>query len=303
MVDSEEFCHADSRRIRTFASSGSAPRVAGAGWDGHVYIWDVEARQRVYDFPTATESGGVSLALSANGSACFVGTYYSWGAACVDLQTRQELWRRPDLTRFYGLEAHPDETAVTAWFDRRAGLTLETLTGRTVDRHIALHGFAASRFNRWTLKYGKQFELIGPDTARRTWRRDGFALLACAFSPDHCVVSEAASTVQAHDLESRGLSWTYQPRPGAHVTALEFSTRLGCFVAVEYAYTDQARAEGPMVSLLRFDSGGRVLFRQAIRDWSDVVLCSDGQLLLNGLGELYDVQTGRVAYVFPDFPR
>ena len=302
-LDPSEFCQAGTRRISTLASSAAAPLVAGAGWDGHIYVWDVATRKRVHDVPTAAESGGVSLALSANGSACFVGTYYSWGAACIDLAERREVWRRSDLKRFYGLTALRHDPALVAWFDRKAGLTLDARSGETRDRHVGLRAFYASPFDRCTLKYGRQFELTSPAAGRHTWASESFALLACGFSPDRCVVSEAAAGVQSLDLASGLVSWTYRPRLGAHVTALDFSVRLGCFVALEYAYTDAARAEGPMVTLLHFDSDGQVVFRKAIREWSEAAFCASGELLLNGLGELHDVQTGEVTHVFGDFPR
>jgi hypothetical protein len=200
------------------------------------------------------------------------------------------------------MAALPDETGVVACFDDRAGLTLEARTGQTVERHVGLRAIGVSRFDRWTLKYGRRFELIGPTSQRRRWNRESFALLAHAFSPDQCVVSETGSAVCARDVVSSRVLWTYLPRPGAHVIALEYS-HLGHFVALEYAYTDEARADGPILSLLHFDSGGRVAFRKAIREWPDAVFCEHGARVLNELGELHDVRTGEVEYVFPDFPR
>jgi hypothetical protein len=232
-----------------------------------------------------------------------VGTYYSWGAACVELEAGRERWRRTDLKRFYGMAALPDETGVVACFDGRAGLTLEAQTGQTVERHIGLRAIGASRFDRWTLKYGRRFELIGPTRERRRWNRESFALLAHAFSPDQCVVSESGSAVCARDVVSSRVLWTYLPRPGTHVIAIEYSTHLQHFVALEYAYTDEARADGPMVSLLHIDSSGRVAFQKAIREWPEAVFCENGAFVLNGLGELHDVRTGEVEHVFPDFPR
>jgi hypothetical protein len=129
-------------------------------------------------------------------------------------------------------------------------------------------------------------------------------LLAGAFSPDRCAVSEAGAAVRAFDLTSGLPVWTYQPKPGVHITALDFSPPLGCFVALEYAYTDAARADGPMMGLLHLDSNGHVAFRRSVREWSEAnTFCANGELMLNGLGELHDVGTGDVVHVFSDFPR
>ena len=57
-----------------------------------------------------------------------------------------------------------------------------------------------------------------------------------------------------------------------------------------------------MVTLLHLDSNGTVVFRKAVRDWSDAVFCAGGTMLLNGLGELYETATGTLVHVF-DFPR
>jgi len=278
--------------------------VAGAGCDGRIYLWDVAARGRLHDFPTTADDGGVSLAVDASGSACFVGAFYAWGAARIDLADGCERWRRKDLRRCYGLEAAPHDATLVGWFDGKAGLTLDAASGETLERHRGLRAFCASRFDRSVLKYGKAFELITPAGARVRWAPDTFALLAAAFSPDRCVISEAGAAVRAIDVTSGVPDWTYQPRPGVHITALDFSPRLERFVALEYAYTDRARAEGPMMSLLHLTSDGRVVFHRSVREWSEAnTFCANGELMLNGLGELHDVETGDVVHLFADFPR
>jgi hypothetical protein len=116
------------------------------------------------------------------------------------------------------------------------------------------------------------------------------------------VISESASGIAAVDLTSGRAAWEYTPRQGAHVIQLDFSPRLGRFVALEYAYTDGARLSGPTVTLLHIDTLGSVVFRTAVQDWSEAVFCANAELMLNGLGELYDVHTGELTHVF-DFPR
>jgi hypothetical protein len=73
-------------------------------------------------------------------------------------------------------------------------------------------------------------------------------------------------------------------------------------VALEYAYTEAGRQTGPMVALLHFDLSGNVVFRKAVREWSDAVFCADAAFLLNGLGQLYDTSTATLTHVF-EFPR
>lgn len=277
--------------------------MAGAGLDGQVYVWNVESRVLVHEFPTTIRSGGVSLALSADGSTCFAGTYYAWGVACVDLSERRELWRRSDLKRFYGLAFVPHDGSLVGWFDGRAGQVLDGRTGQSIERRHGLSAFYASRFDRSVLKYARQLELINAFGERHRWSRESFALLDAGFSPESCVVSEVGGAVRAFELDTGHLTWTYQPSPGTHVTLLDFAPRLGRFVAMEYAYTAAARETAPMVSLLHFEPGGQVVFRRAVRDWSVAVFAGNGEFLLNGLGELHEVETGDVVHVFTDFPR
>jgi hypothetical protein len=298
----EDFCRVGTRRVRAFAAAATAPLVAGAGWDGRVHVWNVQSKQRVLEFATSADRGGVSVALSPNGSACFVGTYYAWGAACVEIAEGRECWRRSDLKRFYGMASSPDGAMIIGWFNGRAGLTLDAGTGASVTRHVGLRKYCFSRFDGSHLKFARQFELSRPDGQRHQWAPESFALLTCAFSPQHCVVSESASAVNAIELTSGTRAWRYQPRVGAHVTGLDYSPRLRRFVALEYAYTEAARETGPMLALLHFDTRGNVVFRRSIREWPDAVFCADGELLLNGLGELLDTSTGELTYVF-EFPR
>ena len=301
-INPEDFARVGSRRIRGFAAAARAPIVAGAGSDGHVYCWDVGAKTRISEFPTSPDSGGVSVALTPQGRECFVGTYYAWGVACLDVVSRVTRWHRTDLKRVYGLATSADGNDVVTWFDRRAGLGLDSQTGQSCSRHVGLQMFTASRFDTSELKYKKQFELSKRGQLRHKWSRDSFALLACAFSPHLCVVAESGMPAKAIELTSGRVAWVYRSRDGAHVTALDFSPRLECFVALEYACTGAARETGPMVALLHLDMSGTVIFRKAVREWSDAVFCADGDLLLNGLGELYDTSTAALTHVF-EFPR
>jgi hypothetical protein len=140
-VNPEDFSRAGTRRIRTFAAAASGPMVVGAGWDGHVYVWDVETRTRVREFPTSEDSGGVSVALTPQGRECFVGTYYAWGVACLDVASKEKRWHRTDLKKVYGLATSASNVVfrktVREWSDAvfcADGAFLEW-TRRTV-RHV-----------------------------------------------------------------------------------------------------------------------------------------------------------------------
>jgi len=301
-VNPADFCHAGTRRIDHLAAAADAPVVAGAAMDGHIYVWDVQARTAVFDVPASARRVGFSVALSPQGLECFVGAYRAWGIACIDVANRHERWRRRDLKHVRGLTAAFDGHAVVAWFPDRAGLLLDAHTGESVERYVGLREFSTSRYGQSTLKYARQFELLSGNGARYRWPRDSFALLCSAFSPDLCVVSESTTPARAIDLRTGKVVWEYRPREGAHILQLDYSPGLDCFVALEYAYTDPARDTGPMVALLHLDRSGHVSFNKAIREWPLGVFCAQGSLLLNGLGELYDVSTATVTHVF-EFPR
>jgi hypothetical protein len=301
-INPDDFTRPGTRRIESFAAAANAPIVAGADADGHIYVWNVETRTRICDFSTSTDNGGVSLALTPDGRDCLVGTYYAWGVARVDVASREKHWHRTELRKTHGLSCSADGRDVVAWFDGRAGVSLDLQTGQTRTKHPGLRMFAASRFDRSELKCGRQFELCEDGRVRHKWPRDSFAVLACAFSPRFCVVAESGVPAKAIELTSGKPAWSYQSRDGAHLVSLDFSSRLGYFVASEYAYTETGRASGPMVALLHVDAFGDVVFRQPVRDWSDAVFCADAAFLLNGLGELIETKTGAVSHVF-DFPR
>jgi hypothetical protein len=301
-VNPDEFARVGTRRIQRFSAASSAPVVIGAGSDGHVYVWNVETKSLVCDFPTSEKSGGVSVALTPQARECLVGTYYAWGVACVDVVNKETRWRRTDLRKVYGLSASADAKEVVAWFDGRAGLRLDLQTGQVLSKSPGLRMFAASRFDSNELNYKRQFELSRNGRVRHKWPRDSFALLSCAFSPQLCVVAESAVPAKAIELTSGKVEWVYRSRDGAHLIEVDFCPSLDCFAALEYAYTEAGRETGPMVALLHFDLSGRVVFRKAINDCHDAVFCADGTLVLNGLGELYETSTGTLAHVF-EFPR
>lgn len=301
-INPEEFARVGTRRIQTFSAAARAPVVIGAGSDGHVYVWNVETKSLVSDFPTSKDSGGVSVALTADARECLVGTYYAWGVACVDVNTREIRWRRTDLRKVYGLSATEDDQEIVAWFDRRAGQRLDLHTGESLSKSPGLYMFAASRFDRRELHYRRQFELVEGGRVRHKWPRESFALLSCAFSPELCVVAESRAPAKAIDLTSGKVAWAYQSRAGAHLVGLDFCPSLNDFVALEYAFSEGGRETGPMVAIVHLDVSGTVVFRHAIREWLDAVFCADGTFVLNGLGELFETSTGKLAHVF-EFPR
>src|SRR5689334_21002007 len=128
-INPEDFARPGTRRIERLAAAAAAPIVVGAGTDGHVYVWNVETKALVWDFPTEADNGGVSVALTRNGRECLVGTYSAWGVACVDVVSKQIRWHRTDLRKTYGLSTSADSKEVVVWFDRKAGLGLELETG------------------------------------------------------------------------------------------------------------------------------------------------------------------------------
>jgi len=300
-IDPNDFCRPGTRRVESFGASACAPLVAAAGGDGQIYVWDVHSKTRVSTFNTTQDSGGVSVAMSPDGQTCFVGTYYAWGVAAFAIPDARRRWQRVDLKRVYGIACVNQQSIVT-WFDGRAGLTLDTETGESRERHVGLRHFGGSRFDGSTLKFARRFALHSSAGEVHTWAGTSFAVLAVAFSPTTCAISESAGPLRAFDSITGRALWEYRSRPGAHVTQLDYCPRIGAFVALEYAYSEAAREAGPMMELLHVDASGRVPFRSAVRGWSNAIFCADGELLLNGLGELFDVTTGELTHVF-DFPR
>jgi WD40 repeat protein len=300
-LNPDDFCRPGTRRVETFGAAARAPIVACAGTDGRVSIWDVRAKVQVFAFDTCEDNGGVSVAMSSDGRTCFAGTYHEWGVAAFDLDSARERWRRTDLERVRGVAAL-DERSIVTWFERRPGFTVDADTGEFRERHLGLRHFTASRFGPSSLTLAKQFSLTSPAGDVHTWAPESFAVLSVAFSPTICVISESVAPVRAFNVSTGDRLWEYRSRPGAHVLQLDYASSLGEFVALEYAYSEAAREAGPMMELLRVNAVGGVRDRKAVRGWPDAVFCAEGELLLNGLGELFDVSTAEVIHVF-DFPR
>jgi hypothetical protein len=260
-----------------------------------VYVWNVAARETVYEFDTTDDSGGVSVALSPDGNRCFVGAYYAWGGACVDVPKATRIWWRRDLKRFYGLASSDGGRSLTCWFDGSAGLTLSAAAGETIRRHVGLRGFYSSSHSDWSLACGRSFELLRARHLVHKFPRRSFTELSATFAFDHCILSESGAATRAVSLTSGLEEWRYEPRAGAHVIALDYCREIDRCVAIEYAYTDEARANGPMVALLHLTRAGEVTLCKPITEWSEaLVFCTRGTRLLNGLGELYDVPTGEL---------
>ena len=275
--------------------------MVGAGCDDHVHVWDIQSRRKIFEFAGPTDSGGISVAMSPRGDVFFLGTYYAWGVACVSIDAGDEIWRRRDLKRLYGLRTF-DQNRLACWFDSRAGLTLDIATGETLTKHNGLERVFVSRFDNFSLKSARGLELWKGSEKLYRWPRASFATLASAFSETICVISEAGESTRAFNLQTGQLVWKYEPIPGTHIVNLDYSQRLTRFVGVEYAYTDGARKTAPIVALLHFDASGQNTFRREIRDWHETVFCCDGDKLLNGVGELFDTESGDLEYVF-EFPR
>ncbi|MGE5598527.1 MAG: hypothetical protein ACM3XS_04030, partial [Bacteroidota bacterium] len=212
-------------------------------------------------------------------------------------------WRRRDLKRFYGLAPSGTGKTLIGWFNGRAGLELDAATGETVRRLVGLGGFYSSPHTDWALLCRRSFELHRSEELVYRLPRQSFAELSAAFAPDQCVISESGAATRSVSLTSGAEVWRYDPRAGCHVIALDYCQEIDRIVAVEYAYTEEARAVSSVVTLLHLTRRGEIALRKPIRPWAEaVVFCAQGTRLLNGLGELYDARTGEIEYVF-EFPR
>ncbi len=215
---------------------------AVVSWGGWVRLFSISDRAFVRDLFTYKDSGGVSVAISADDQLCLVGSYYAWALACFDIRTGDLVWKREDLRRFYGLTFSPELNSLFGYFDGKSALRIDPRTGRTLESFRGVKDVAASPFTGLVLFGDSKSFVLRNGAGERLWAvpRESFAVLDVAWSPDTVAISEVAATrsdgakagIRCYSLHGE-LLWRYKGRK-THVQPLMYNPQVGGYVGVDF---------------------------------------------------------------------
>jgi hypothetical protein len=187
------------------------------------------------------DSGGISAAVSPDDRFLFLGTYYAWGLACVEIATRRFVWKRSDLKRFYGLCFSPKDNCLYAEFDRAAAMKIDSRTGETTAKLLHMKEVAASPYGDYLLA-SESNHLCLRDTAGSTlqkWPVEGFKIFNVGWSPRTVAIVECVDLLKlqekfgtrVYDLQSGAVVWR-QPHKETYPDGIMFRPE-GEYVGIE----------------------------------------------------------------------
>ncbi len=223
-------------QVNCWYSSNYCAVVSRDGW---VRLFSLADRCFLREFFTHKDSGGVSVALSADDQRCFLGSYYAWGLACFTVSTGERKWKRDDLRRFRGLTFSPQLHRLFGYFDGKGALEIDPETGQTVQSFRGTTDLVASPINDLVLFGDKKSLSLWRGTRSKLWSvsREGFAVLDVAWSLDTVAISEARDTdrefgVRCFSTDGE-LLWRYNSRK-TQVSPLMYNPARRVYVGIDY---------------------------------------------------------------------
>lgn len=203
-------------------------------------LYDLKRREFVQEF-RIPDSGGMSVAVSADDRFLFLATYYSWGMACVEIASRKFVWRRKDLKRFNGLSFSPKDNCLYAEFDRGSAIKIDSMTGETIAKFPRIGEVSVSSYGDYVLMCDPKYMCLR-DTAGNSlqkWPREGFKVLTVGWSTQTIAIVECVDLLtlqekygtRVYDLKSGALVWR-QPRKETQPLGIMFKPE-GEYVAIE----------------------------------------------------------------------
>jgi hypothetical protein len=200
--------------------------------EGRLWLFNLSDRRCLRSFAVRYDFGGRRLAVSPDGSRCFVGCYDVEGMGAY-LADGAEAWRRKDLKAIQQLEALPAENAVFCGRDGASHL-LCAETGKTMDKPRGVKAVYARTAGPEVILAGPRFELHAP-YGRCRWKASrsvDFREMDCAFSRGEVAIAEGRGPVRCFDLVAGTPLWSHQPPAESHFLSLTYREQTGCFVGL-----------------------------------------------------------------------
>ena len=245
--------------------------------DGWVRLFSLPDRCFLRDVFTHNDSGGVSVAFSADDQRCFLGSYHAWGLACFTVSTGECKWKREDLRRFRGLTFSAKLHRLFAYFEGKSALEMDPETGQTMQSFRGTTDLVASPLNDLLLFGDKKSLSLWRGTSKKLWTvsREGFAVLDVAWALDTVAISEARDT--ARDFGVRCFSthgellWRHHSRK-TQVSPLMYNPARRVYVGVDYTPGTEDRF------LIHWDEEtGKIQHERTIPHTMHGALCQRGE--------------------------
>lgn len=269
-----------NRSAKSWFDSNYCALVTRGGW---VRLFNVAENRIDIDLFTHKDTGDISIAMSPDDRFCFIGSYCSFGLTCFDVSPGQMVWKRNDLRRVYGLTYSKTQNCLFCCFQGKSALRIDPQTGATMDTFRGVNFISASPFSDVVL-YGNhnQFTLrLGNGEKLWSARRESFAVMDVAWSPETLAISECANADPKGIRENAGircfslhgkLLWRYKGR-WTHIFSLMYRPSSRQFVGFD-------PDRGKDIYLIRLDEQtGRVFHEQVMPHTMLGEFCQQGQML------------------------
>lgn len=290
-------------KVRHIATSHRGRIFASGEFERRVQIWDLQSRQRVSEFDTILDFGGVRLAISEDGNHCVAGAYERHGLALYDATGRLK-WQRKDLKKVQYTGFGRNGDTVLASFDDRPLHRLRTSDGETLATYRGLRWIEESpHSDALVLEKETAIELEGKGT-RRTLAKLGkgdlhpFYLLGIALSRTSVTLYDFKLQLSCYALSDGQLTWRHVLPRDVNVQSLAYHEREKEIVGVTWPYL-----HGGNKSILAVDNEDGNLRRMLLLEGqpAETEFAIAGSCLITSEGYVVDTQTGELVARL-DFP-
>ena len=208
-----------------------------ADFEGIVYLYRKGISERKNQILTHLDSSGNRLQLVPENESLVAGAYYVHGIECYSINDSSLVWKRKDLKKVQNIRKIPNAAQVACFFENRAGIILDCITGETIFKYRGVKDVYFSRFNSLCLEEGiNSYKIKDIDSLKFTVEPKSFAILDATFSPTSIAISESGATVRFFSSRDGGLIGEYIPQKGYHILELSFNVDSELFIGLLWGY-------------------------------------------------------------------
>ncbi len=277
--------------MRHLATSYKGKRFATALFERVVSVWDLEEGDMVCEFDTCLDFGGRRLAISEEGSIVVTGSY---NLNCISAYTIPKgllLWKRSGLIGVQSIKFDPWKDHLFVCFDDAPSLLLDAQTGSSITALAIASQVIISQYNREIVALEKNgtVHICDSKSFNRIFsiKKETFAVLSIAFTPDCICISDSAGTIRCFDLKDQALLWRFKPPKGWHFLKIAYNEQRRLLFGVLWGFD----AGGEHEIYWFQPSTGEVVGRIALPGLAvETEFALRGNFLITSDGIIYDLR-------------
>ncbi len=277
-------------------SADASDILAAALFEQKVFVWKTSSATLICALDTELDAGGHRLAISADGSQLYTGSFDEKCVRCRDIVSGNVIWELPGIGEVQRLRFNARSKTIQCGIEEPITYVIDARNGRVIRRLTGTEWFVEDSTSTATFHIRKPMQMFHGNELAFIVSNETFAVLTADFGAETIAFSESGGDVRCLSTEDGREMWRYKPRYGYHVLDLAYFRNHGRYYAIEWHYL-RAPAE---MTLLRFDEPtGYVEHICEFPPMHAFSFSKHEEVLYSSNGSALDIRTGELVKQLP----